>query len=70
MPRKHVTATDIHRITWYVWAGSEKIRRTAKMRGTWGYDATCSCGWESRTGGALRRYVEDLIWMHKKFPDL
>jgi hypothetical protein len=35
------------------------------MRGTWGYDATCSCGWDSRTGGALRRYVADLVADHK-----
>lgn len=54
-----------HRITWYVWAGSEKLRHTAKMRGTWGWDASCSCGWETRTGGAVRRYVADEVWLHK-----
>lgn len=54
-----------HRITWWVWAGSEKIRRTAKMRGTWGYDVTCSCGWETRTGGAVRSYIESEVYLHK-----
>ncbi len=54
-----------HKITWYVWAGSEKIRRTSRMRGTWGYDVTCSCGWETRTGGAVKRYITDEIYFHK-----
>jgi hypothetical protein len=61
-------ATPIsHRITWWVWVGSEKIRRTASMRGTWGYDATCSCGWETRTGGAVKRHITDEIYFHKLF---
>lgn len=54
-----------HKITWWVYAGSEKIRRTAKMRGTWGYDVTCSCGWETRTGGAVKRYIADEVYFHK-----
>jgi hypothetical protein len=53
-----------HRITWWVWGhgpqGAYKIPHSAKMRGTWGWDATCSCGWESRTGGATRGSVERL----------
>jgi hypothetical protein len=37
------------------------------MRGTWpgGYDVVCSCGWESRTGGAIRRAVEDELFDHR-----
>ena len=54
-----------HRITWYVWAGNEKLRHTAKMRGTWGYDAECACGWATHTGGAVRRAVADEVWLHK-----
>lgn len=57
--------TQQHRITWWVYAGGERIRRTAKMRGTWGYDATCSCGWETRTGGAVKRHVSNEIYFHK-----
>lgn len=57
--------TATHRIRWYVYAGSERIPRTASMRGLWGYDVECSCGWETRTGGAVRRYIEEAIWMHK-----
>lgn len=54
-----------HRVTWYVWAGGEKIRRTSNMRGSWGYDTVCSCGWESRTGGATRKSVEDEVFSHR-----
>jgi hypothetical protein len=60
------TQATEHQITWYVWAGSEKIRRTATMRGFWGYDATCSCGWETRTGGATKRCITDEVWLHKR----
>lgn len=56
---------NAHRIRWYVWAGGVRIPRTASMRGLWGYDVTCSCGWETRTGGAVRRYIEDQVWIHK-----
>lgn len=54
-----------HKITWWVYAGRERIRRTSTMRGQWDYDATCSCGWDSRTGGALRRAVQDSVDDHK-----
>jgi hypothetical protein len=55
-----------HRATWYVWAGGVKMRRQATMRGSWGYDVTCSCGeFETRTGGAVRRYVEEKLWFHR-----
>jgi hypothetical protein len=54
------------RISWWVYAGSERIPRSASMRGLWNYDATCSCGWDSRTGGAVRSYVEREVWMHKR----
>ncbi len=29
-------------------------------------DATCSCGWDSRTGGAVRAYVAHLVKAHKE----
>ena len=55
-----------HRASWWVWSGGEKIRHTASMRGHWsGWDVTCSCGWESRTGGATRGSVADELWMHR-----
>lgn len=55
----------VHKITWFVYAGTERIRRTAQMRGTWGHDVTCSCGWETRTGGATRGHINQLVWEHK-----
>lgn len=55
-----------HRMTWYVYAGAERIRRTATMRGTWGYDVECSCGqWQTNTGGATERYIRGEIYLHK-----
>lgn len=54
-----------HKITWWVYAGAARIRRTASMRGSWGFDATCSCGWDSKTGGALERYVRGEVEFHK-----
>jgi hypothetical protein len=54
-----------HAITWWVWAGGEKMRHTAQMRGQWGWDASCTCGWESRTGGATRGSVQRDVDDHK-----
>jgi hypothetical protein len=49
-----------HRATWHVVLGGERI--DAKVRhlrgGGWGFDVTCRCGWESRTGGAIRSCVK------------
>jgi len=64
------STSKAHRITWYVWASngygeSVKMRHTAKMRGTWGWDAECSCGWASKTGGATKGSVEQYVWQHK-----
>jgi len=67
-----LSVTD-HRIRWFVYtgrvteAGRERIPRTAAMRGPWpaGYDVVCSCGWETRTGGAVRSYIEREIRWHK-----
>jgi hypothetical protein len=56
-----------HRATWYVWSGGEKMRAASTMRGTWGWDATCSCGrWQSHTGGATRGSVEDALYDHRR----
>jgi hypothetical protein len=54
-----------HRARWFVYAGREKIRHTATMRGQWGYDVECSCGWKTRTGGGVRSYVEDELFAHR-----
>lgn len=59
-----------HRIRWWAvgWdreGNTFRIPRSSSMRGEWGWDASCSCGWETRTGGAVRRYVEREIRLHK-----
>jgi hypothetical protein len=54
-----------HRVTWWVYAGTERIRRTATMRGLWAYDVTCSCGWDSKTGGCVRSYMTQAVADHK-----
>lgn len=54
-----------HRIKWFVYAGTEKIRHTSTMRGLWGYDVECSCGWVTKTGGATKSYIKDQVWFHK-----
>jgi hypothetical protein len=59
-----MTATE-HRISWFAYADGKRIPRTASMRGTWGYDVTCSCGWDSRTGGATKSYLTAEVQLHK-----
>lgn len=53
-----------HRARWYVYGGGYgsplvKMPHQASMRGHWpGWDVECSCGWESRTGGATKTSVQ------------
>lgn len=62
-----LVATDTKvTIKWFVYAGEEKIARTSSMRGRWGYDAECSCGYETKTGGGVRTWVESMIEDHKR----
>lgn len=49
-----------------MYSGGERIPHTASMRGHWpGWDAGCSCGWDTRTGGATKTYVKGEVWYHK-----
>lgn len=58
-----------HRASWFVYVGEgesrRRIPREATMRGLWGYDVVCSCGWDSRTGGGTRRAVDDALLDHR-----
>jgi len=54
-------------IKWFVWSAGEKMRHTKSMRGAWGYDAQCSCGWETKTGGGVRSWIKHEIETHKRF---
>ena len=62
---KIYSTTEKVTIKWFVIAGNEKIRYNSTMRGTWGFDAECSCGWSSKTGGAIRSSVEQEVRFHK-----
>lgn len=57
--------TTSHRIRHFVYAGDELIPRESGMRGAWPCEAKCSCGWETRTGGAVRSFVDRLVADHK-----
>ena len=65
----HLSPTQFHKISRWVYAGAgenkERIRHSSSMRGQWGHDATCSCGWDSKTGGAVKTAVDDAVWSHK-----
>ncbi len=59
-----------HKIEWWAYtydsAGNEHlIRRNNWMRGPWGYDVVCSCGWKTTTGGAIRAYIQKEVRRHK-----
>jgi hypothetical protein len=46
------------------------LRDGSKMRNNKGFihnawDVTCSCGWESKTGGAIKACVSRLVENHK-----
>jgi hypothetical protein len=51
----------------FVYAGDEKIRHTANHAGNWGWDFECSCGYQSKTGGAIRSYIQNQIKEHKLY---
>jgi len=51
-------------IKWFAWSNGERFPMTSQMRGV-GYDAQCSCGWGTQTGGAIMRCVKEAIQNHK-----
>lgn len=57
-----------HRATWFVYGGphGEKIRPArGRKYHRMGWDVTCSCNWESRTGGAAKGSVAALLQDHR-----
>ena len=52
------------KIKWFAVWGGQRFPREKGMRGT-GWDATCSCGWDSKTGGAIEASVKRSIADHK-----
>lgn len=64
------TDTGAHRVRWIaISPDGYKQPRAAWMTDRssgYGWDAVCSCGWESRTGGALASCVRRAIVEHKE----
>lgn len=60
-------ATQPHRIRWFgVLPDGERVPRNRHMNGgDWGRDATCSCSWDSRTGGAIQERIREAIADHR-----
>ena len=52
-------------IKWFVVDNHVKYPREASMRGAWGYDVECSCGWQTNTGGAVKSWMQDEVKSHK-----
>jgi len=62
-----------HRISWWAYAWNaegrtEKLPAKSYMTAREGWrawEASCSCGWQTRTGGAIRAYVQREVHWHK-----
>jgi hypothetical protein len=62
-----------HRISWWAYAWNHEGRKDRlpaksymRVREGWvAWDASCSCGWESRSGGAIRASVARDVRKHK-----
>lgn len=56
-----------HRIRWWAYVGGERVPRASSMKDKeFGWDATCVCGWDSRTGGATMASVDQQVQEHKR----
>lgn len=52
-------------IKWWVVQDGQRFRHESTMRGKWAFEATCACGWDSKTGGAVRSAVRQDVSDHK-----
>ena len=56
---------DSIKIQWWVVQDGQRFRHERTMRGKWAFEASCACGWDSKTGGALRNSVKRDVENHK-----
>jgi hypothetical protein len=64
---KYIPTAEKVTIKWFwVAADGTKIRNNKGFI-HFAWDATCSCGWESRTGGAIKASVQRSVDDHKYF---
>jgi hypothetical protein len=54
-----------HKIKYWVYAGGELMRHSRNMVGFKMWEASCSCGWKTRTGGAIQSYIKREVQWHK-----
>ena len=54
-------------IKWWVVEDGQRFRNQSTLRGKWAYEATCGCGWDSKTGGAVRSYIQQAVSDHKSY---
>lgn len=55
-----------HTIRWFGVSDGERIPRNRHMNGRdWGWDAVCSCGFDTRTGGAIQERIREAIEEHR-----
>jgi hypothetical protein len=52
-------------IKWFYVVNGQKYRYPKGLIGNKAWDATCSCGWESSTGGGVKTWVDQLVFEHK-----
>lgn len=63
---KYVPTAEKVTIKWfYVYDGKKYRNVKGLISNAW--DVTCSCGWESRTGGAIKASVQRSVDDHKYF---
>ena len=64
---KLVPSNDKVIIKWFavLHDGSKMRNNKGFIHNAW--DVTCSCGWESKTGGAIKACVERIVEQHKIF---
>lgn len=59
-----------HRIRWFgidPTDGKQIPRNRYMPAKCWGWDAKCSCGWETRTGGAIQERVRESVHFHLNY---
>lgn len=58
-----------HKVRWFARfpdsPADDWMPRQSSMRGAWGFDVRCSCGWETRTGGATESAIRTEVRFHK-----
>lgn len=58
---------DSIKIKWWVVQDGRRYPHESTMRGQWAFEATCACGWDSKTGGAVRSAIRRDVANHKLY---